>query len=128
MHPKSSFWIASNWKMTMASQFVNMKSSSNFFWRRYFVFLVKFSYCSKFHINIITGSGVMTIDYYKGLTKNPKIRNTPVWVLRNIWILENIRNTRFGSDVPNKILLNAAKFQGYSFYYFWVIKGKPTGD
>ena len=25
------------------------------------------------------------------------------------------------------MLLNAAKFQGYSFYRFWVIKGKPTG-
>ena len=23
--------------------------------------------------------------------------------------------------------LKAAKCQGYSFYYFWVIKGKPTG-
>ena len=26
------------------------------------------------------------------------------------------------------MLLNAAKCQGYSFYRFWVIKGKPTGD
>ena len=25
------------------------------------------------------------------------------------------------------MLLNAAKCQGYSFYCFWVIKGKPTG-
>ena len=25
------------------------------------------------------------------------------------------------------MLLNAAKCQGYSFYRFWVIKGKPTG-
>ena len=24
------------------------------------------------------------------------------------------------------MLLNAAKCQGYSFYHFWVIKGKPT--
>ena len=24
------------------------------------------------------------------------------------------------------MLMNAAKFQGYSFYCFWVIKGKPT--
>ena len=24
------------------------------------------------------------------------------------------------------MLLNAAKFQGYSFYCFWVIKEKPT--
>ena len=25
------------------------------------------------------------------------------------------------------MLLNAAKSQGYSFYRFWIIKGKPTG-
>ena len=25
------------------------------------------------------------------------------------------------------MLLNAAKCQGYSFYGFWIIKGKPTG-
>ena len=26
------------------------------------------------------------------------------------------------------MLLNAAKFQGYSFYHFWIIKGKATGE
>ena len=46
---------------------VNVK----FFWRC-FVSLVKFSYWSKFHVNIITGSGVMTIFFYKGLTGNPE--------------------------------------------------------
>ena len=25
------------------------------------------------------------------------------------------------------MLLNAAKYQGYSFYHLWVIKGKHTG-
>ena len=25
------------------------------------------------------------------------------------------------------MLLNAAKFQGYSFYHSWVVKGKPIG-
>ena len=28
-------------------------------------------------------------------------------------------------DVFNEMLLNAVKCQGYSFYRFWVIKGKP---
>ena len=55
-----------------------------FFWRC-FVSLVKFSYWSMFHVNIITGSGVMTISFYKGLTRNLEIGNTPVWVLSNIW-------------------------------------------
>ena len=27
----------------------------------------------------------------------------------------------------NEMLLAAAKFQDFSFYRFWVIKGKPTG-
>ena len=43
-------------------------------------FFVKFSYWSKFHVNIITGSEVMTIFFYKGLTRNPETGNTPVWV------------------------------------------------
>ena len=51
---------------------VNIK----FFWR-YFVSLVKFSYWSKFHVNIIVGSGVMTISLYKGLTRNLENGNTP---------------------------------------------------
>ena len=87
-----------------------------------FVSLVKFSYWSKFHVNIITGSGVMTIFFYMGLTKNPKIGNTPVWVLPNICRLD----TKFGTNVPNKMLLNSTKCEGYSFYRFWVIKRKPT--
>ena len=43
-----------------------------------FFSLVKFSYWSKFHFNIITGSGVMTILFNKGLTRNLLIGNTPV--------------------------------------------------
>ena len=38
---------------------------------------LKFSYWSKFHVIIITGSGNMTILFYKGLTRNPEIGNTP---------------------------------------------------
>ena len=93
----------------------------------WFVSLVKFSYWSKFHVNIATGSGVMTIYFYKGLTRNPEIGNTPVWVLPNIWRLGQCRHTKFRTDVSKKMLLNATKYQGYSFYRFWVIKGIPTG-
>ena len=97
------------------------------FWRC-FVSFVKFSYWSKFHINIIAGSGILTIFFYKGLTRNPEIGNTPVWVLSNIWRLGRVMDTKFGTNVSNRMLLNAAKFQGYSFYRSWVIKGKPTGE
>ena len=108
----------------MTSQFSDRRHRQ-FFWRC-FVSLVKFSYWSKFHVNIITGSGVMTIFFYKGLTRNPEIGNTPVWVLPNIWRLGRVRNTKFGTNVSNKMLLNAAKCQGCSFYRCWVITGKPT--
>ena len=41
------------------------------------VSLVKFSYWYKFHVSMTTDSGVMKIFVYKGLTRNPEIRNTP---------------------------------------------------
>ena len=97
----------------------------NIFWRG-FVSLLKFSYWSKFHVNIITGSGIMTIFFYKGLTRNPEIGNIPIWVLPNIWRLGKVMDTKFGTNVSNRILLKVAKFQGYRFYRFWVIKEKPT--
>ena len=95
-------------------------------WRG-FISLVILSFLSKFHVNIITGSGAMTSFFYKELTRNPGIENTPVWVLLNVWRLEQVKNTNFGMNVSNKMLLNATRCQGYSFYGFWVIKGKPTG-
>ena len=36
------------------------------------------SYWSKFHVNIMTGSGVMVFFIYKGLSRNPESGNTPV--------------------------------------------------
>ena len=99
----------------------------SFFWHC-FVSLVKFKYCTKFNVNIITSSGIMTIFFYKGLTRNLEIGNSPIWVFLDIWRLQQVGNTKFGTNVPYKILLNVAKFQGYSFYHFWVIKGKQTGE
>ena len=95
------------------------------FWRC-FVSLVKFSYLSKFHVNIISGSGITTIFFYKGLTRNLQIRNTPAWVLPNIWRLGQVMDTKVDTNVSSRMLLNATKFQGYSFYHFWVIKKNPT--
>ena len=68
----------------------------------------------------------MPISFYKGLTRNPKMGNNPIWVFPNIWKLRQVRNKKFGTNVSYKILLDAAKYQSYSFYRFWVIKGKPT--
>ena len=107
----------------MTSQFADMTSSSVF--STPFFSPVKFSYWSKFHVNIITGSGVMTIFFYKVWNRNPEIGNNPVCVLPNIWRLGQVRDTKFDTNVSNEMLLNAAKCQGYSFYLFWVIKGQP---
>ena len=92
-----------------------------------FCILVKFRYWLKFHVKYITGSGVMAILFYKKLTRNLETWITPVLVSPNIWRLEQVRDTKFGSNVSNEMLLNTGKCQGYSIYSFWVIKGKSTG-
>ena len=65
--------------------------------------------------------------FSKGLTRNLEIGNIPVWVLPNIWRLGRVTDTKFDTSVSNRMLLKAAKFQGYSFYRSCIIKGKPTG-
>ena len=92
----------------------------NFFWRC-FGCLFKFSYWSKFHVNIITGSGIMTIFFYKELTRNPEIRNTPVWVLSNIWRLGQVMDTM--SLIECYRMLENSRV---TVYRFWIIEGKPT--
>ena len=118
--------LALNWKDGNDVTICRHDVIFNLFWC--IVSLVRFSYWSKFHVNIITGSGVMTAFFYRGLTRNPEIRNTPVWVLPNIWRLERVRDTKFGTNVSAEMLLNAAKCQGYSLYRFWVIKGNQQGS
>ena len=121
--------MAPNWpwivKKTMTSQFADMTSSSIFL--TLLCSLVTCSYWSKFHVNFMTASGVMIIFFHKGLTRNPKIGNSPTWVLPNIWRLGKFRDTKFGTDVSKEMLLNGANCQGYRFYRFWVIMGKTTG-
>ena len=110
--------------MTMTSQFADMTSSSDFFEDVLF-----------FLSSLVTGQRFMSIsswfwsynNFFKGLTRNPEIGNTPTWVLLNIWRLGRGRDTRVGTNVSNEMFLNVAKCQGYSFYRFWVIKGKWTG-
>ena len=61
---------------------------------------------------MISGSGVLTISFNKGLTRNTEIGNTPSEFCP---IPEDWASKEFGTNVFNKIFLNAAKFQGYSF-------------
>ena len=72
------------------------------------VSFVKFSYWSKFYVNIITGSIVKRSFLYKRLAWNPEIGNILIWILLDIWRLRQIRYTKFGTNVSNKMLLNTA--------------------
>ena len=125
--PESSLRTAPNWpniwKMTMTSKFSDMTSMPNF------SDLVLF-----FLSSLVTGpsftsisSLVLELWKFSFIRDWPEIRNNPVWVLLNIWRLGRVMDTKFGTNISNRMLLNAAKFECYSFYCFWVIKRKPTG-
>ena len=94
-----------------------------FFWR-FGVFLVKFSDYYNFHVNIIPGSGVMTIFVHKRLTRNQEIWDMPVWVLPDIWRLGQVRDTKFGTNVSSKRLRIVNAVRVNNFYCFWVMKAK----
>ena len=117
--------FAVNWENDNGVTIFPHDAIVNFFWHC-FVSLVRFSYWSKFHVNIITGSGVLTTFFYNGLTRNAILENTPIWFLSNIWRLEWVGDTKFDTNLSDEMLLNAAKCQVYSFYRFWVNKGKLT--
>ena len=118
--------LATNWKIATTSQFSDMTSSWKIFWRC-FVSFVKFSYWSKFHVNIITGSGVMTVSFIRDWPEIWKSEIPPSGFCPISGDWGGVRDTKCGTNVSIKMLLNAAKFQSYSFDRFWVIKGKPTG-
>ena len=116
------------WLLDCSKLVINLKNYNDvticLFWSHR-VSLVKFSYWSKFHVNIITGSGAMTIFIYKGLTRNLEIINTLQFY--------PISGGREKVGIPNLArmslmkMLNAGKWQGYSIYRFWILEGKPTG-
>ena len=62
------------------------------------------------------------------MTRSLEIGNTFACVLPRIWRLGRAKDTKFDMNVSKKILLNAAKCQGYSIYRFWVIKRRPTWE
>ena len=78
--PESGLRTAPNWpkfrKMTMTSRFSDITSALVFL--TLFCFSCQVQLLVQFHVNIITGSGIMTISSYNGLTRNPEIGNTPV--------------------------------------------------
>ena len=91
-----------------------MTSSSNFF--MLLCFSCHFSYWSKFSTNIVIDSRVMTIFIYNGLTRNLEIGTIPVYVLPNVWTLGQVRDSKFGTNVSNKMLLVTARFYLYNVH------------
>ena len=80
-----------------------------------FVCLLKFSYWYKFHLNIITGSGVMTISFVRDWPEIRKLKTPPsefcpisgdwgmlqipnlvgMFLMKCYWMLQNARVTAF---------------------------------
>ena len=122
MDDASSIWVLDCSKMTMSQKNNNDVTICghdvivNIFWRLC-VSLVNFSFWSKFHVNIVTGSGDKTIFVYKGCDK----KCGKFCPISEDW------GYQFELNVCNKNFLNAAKFQVYRFYLFWVIELKTPG-
>ena len=98
--------------------------------------IVKFFGVLLFLLSIlVTGPSFMSISWlvlelwqFSFIWDWPEIRKSEILPSEfYIWRLGRVVDTKFGRNVSNGMLLNAAKFQDYSFYCFWVIKGKPTG-
>ena len=90
-----------NWKNDIGVTFSRYDVIINFFWRC-FASRVKFSYWSKFHVNIIIGSRVGTIFFHKGLRRNPEIGNTPIWVCPIDWFRNEDAHATFLRVNPKK--------------------------
>ena len=91
----------------MMPELVNMTSSSNLF---QVVMFSQSSLVSKFHFNMIIGFALITIFVFKGLTRNPKIGNSPVWILPYNWGQRRARDSKFDTNLSNEKLLNDTKY------------------
>ena len=125
MRPESGFRIAINWKQDNDVTICWHDIIINFTWCCH-VSLINFSHWSKFHVNIITGSGVMTISIYKALTRNLEIGIPPPEFCPNSgdWGELGIPHSARMSLIKCYWMLQNVRVN--SFYRFWVIKGKPT--
>ena len=110
----------------MTSQFSDMASSSNFFEVVFFLLS-----------SLVLGPSFMPISslvlelwQFSFIRDWLEIRKSEILPsefcpISREWNKLGIQDTKFGTNISNKMLINAAKFQGYSFFRFWVIMGKP---
>ena len=130
MLPESGFWVAPIGHKSENDYDVRICLNCvivNFFWRCC-VSLVKFTNWFKFHINTII-SVWLTIALFvcKGLTRNAGIRSTPIWVLPNILRLAQIKDTKFGTNISNKKLLNVGECKMFVRYQGKTNRGDGRG-
>ena len=109
----------------MTSQFSDMRLLSNFF---DVVLILLWSLVTVPSFMSIS-SLVLELRQFPFIRVWLEIRKSeipPVWVLPNLLRLGQVGDIKFGTNISNKMLLNAAEYQGHSFYRFWVFKGKST--
>ena len=113
----------------------------------FFVSLIKFTYWSKFHANIITGFGVMTIFFYKGLIRILEIGREDLnfklrfhfktlswnWYPKAIFFHKELTRNweiRLGSlsFVSNQILLNAENCRVTALPFSGLLSEKKQGE
>ena len=99
--------LAINWKNDNYVTVFDITSSTIFFWRCFASF-INFIYWSKFRVNIVTGSRVMTIFFYRRLTRNLEIGSTHVWIFP---ISENWSNLRMQNLVQMFLIKSYWMFQ-----------------
>ena len=131
LYPESGPWTAPNWpkikKMTKASQFHDMTSTSNFFDAVLFLLSILFTAPSFMSIASLVLE-LLKFSFTRNWREIRKSEKIPfefcpiIGDWGKLWILNLPR-----MFLIECMLLNAAKFQCYSFYSFWVIKRKATG-
>ena len=121
--------IQETWNLTCKYRSICSFSTKTLLILLMLVFLCKKSACFGQNSLMSISSLVLELWQFLYIRDWPEIRKSgvPRLSLLNTWRLGRARNIKFGTNVSNKILLNAAKCQDYSLYSFWGIKGKPTG-
>ena len=124
--PEFDFWTAQKWplirEMIMTSQFVDMKQSSIFF------DVVVFPLPSLIAGSSFISTSLLVLDLWQfSFVRDwPEIRKSKI-LPSKFCSIGQVRDSK-RTNVCNEMLLNAKKYQVYSFYRFRVIKVKPAGD
>ena len=109
----------------MTSQFAKMTSSSIFF-DVVLCFLSSLDGASFKSISSLVLE-LRQFTFIRDGQKIQKSKKKKILVLPNIWRLEQVRDTKFGTDIFNEMLLNAAKCQGSTFTVSEVLRENQQG-